>query len=339
VKTAIQAIEDLFDIPIYSTGPASQFEPLSEQNLILFYKSLLSIANSMSMLSSRRVTLTFRGDSDINLSYKLSSNRDLLSEDLLFDLYFFFGEKAKHFYEVKDDEIVNSKWMKEIEDYSEHTLDFIFDKIQRELKSKSKEIKEFKLAHPEFCDYFGGDNKERFISTLSEIPKYGRDYYLYFLHTAGWIGISQISFLVSTSLSYDAATNFGTDGNKQYVTYYIIPEPFDDFAVSHLRAKKYEPFLKEKGLPLYSGNTIHPSEREVAVKAALFPHFILGVRDVTENRFIANPHLFSRANQARSIIQGLDIDQSGFAAKLNLTSYKRGAETFLDGWYKTIRRA
>jgi len=68
----------------------------------------------------------------------------------------------------------------EVEDYSEHTLDFIFDKIQRELKSKSKEIKEFKLVHPEFCDYFGGDNKERFISTLSEIPKYGRDYYLYF---------------------------------------------------------------------------------------------------------------------------------------------------------------
>lgn len=291
------------------------------------------------MLSSRRVTLTFRGDSDINLSYKLSSNRDLLSEDLMFDLYFFFGEKAKHFYEVNDDEIVNSKWMKEIEDYSENTLDFIFDKIHRELKSKSKEIKEFKLAHPEFCDYFGGDNKGRFISTLSEIPKYGRDYYLYFLHTAGWIGISQISFLVSTSLSYDAATNFGTDGNKQYVTYYIIPEPFDDFAVSHLRAKKYEPFLKDKGLPLYSGKTIHPFEREVAVKAALFPHFILGVRDVTENRFIANPHLFSITNQARSIIHGLDIDQYGFTAKLNFTNFKRGTETFLDGWYKTIRRA
>lgn len=340
MKTAIRAIEDLFDIPIYSADPASQFEPLSGQNLSLFYKSLLSIVNSMSMsmLSSRRVTLTFRGDSDISLSKKLSSDRDLLSEDLMFDLYFFFGEKAKHFYEVKDDEIVNSKWMKEIEDYSENTLNFIFDKIKLELKSKSKDIKEFKLVHPEFCDYFGGDNKGRFISTLSEIPKYGRDYYLYFLHTAGWIDISRISFLVSTSLSYDAATKFGTDGNKQYVTYYIIPEPFDDFAVSHLRAKKYEPFLKDKGLPLYSGKTIHPAEREVAVKAALFPHFILGVRNVTENRFIANPHLFSRANQARSIIQGLDIDQSGFAEKLNCTNFKRGTETFLDGWYKTIRR-
>lgn len=339
MKTALQSIEDLFDIPIYSTGQASQLEPLSEQELSLFYKSLLSISNSMSTLSSRRVTLTFRGDSDVNLSYKLSSNRDQVSEDLLFDLYFFFGEKAKHFYEVTDGEIINSKWMKEIEDYSENTLDFIFDKIRHELKSKSKEIKEFKLAHPEFCGYFGGDNKERFISTLSEIPKYGRDYYLYFLHTAGWIDISRISFLVSTSQSYDVATNFGIDGNKQYVTYYIIPEPFDDFAVSHLRAKRYEPFLKDKGLPLYSGKTIHPSEREVAVKAALFPHFILGMRDVTENRFIANPHLFSRANKDRSIIQGLDIDQSGFAAKLNFTNFKRGTETFLDGWYKTIRRA
>jgi len=141
VKTAIQAIEDLFDIPIYSAGPASQFEPLSEQNLSLFYKSLLSIANSMSMLSSRRVTLTFRGDSDINLSYKLSSNRDLLSEDLLFDLYFFFGEKAKHFYEVKDDEIVNSKWMKEIEDYSEHTLDFILTKFSVSSSQNPKKLR------------------------------------------------------------------------------------------------------------------------------------------------------------------------------------------------------
>lgn len=339
MKTTLQAIEDLFDIPIYSIDTERTLELLSDDKLNFFHKTLLQVANSISMFPSRRVTLTFRGDSDVNLSRKLSSGYDPLSEDMIFDLYFLFGDKAKHFYEIRDDYIANSSWMKGIEDYCEKTFDFIFDKIRQELKSKSKDIKEFKLAHPEFSDFFLGNNKNKFIAVLSDVPKYGRDYYLYFLHTAGWIGLCEMSFLVSTSRSYNVATKFGVEGDKQYVTYYIIPEPFEEFAVSQSRSKKYEEFLTDGGLPIYKGKAIHPSEQEVAVKAALFPHFILGVRDVTENRFIANPHIFSGANATRSIIYGLYIDQSGFDFKLNLTNYKRGTETFLDGWYKTIRRA
>lgn len=339
MKSNLQAIEDLIKMPIYSIQSTSFLGELSEDQKQIFITSLVRVANSISLIDRRRITITFRGDSNRNLSYKLSSTNEPLSEDMMFDLYFYFGDKAKHFYARNNDAVNNSLVMKCIEDYCKATFEFIYDEISKALRSQDREIIDFMVTNTEFACFFNGKNKDIFIDCMSRLPKYGRDYYFYFLHTAGWKPFSEMSFLVSTSRNYDAAaTTFGLGGEKQYITYYLVPEPFENFAVSHTKTKKYESMLRDSGMPLYNGKTIYPNEQEIAIKGALLPNFILGVRDVTENRFIANPHLFTTINRKRSITSGLYIDQSDFMSRLCLTNYKSGTKTYLDGWYRTIHK-
>ena len=311
-------------------------EPLTDEQNSKFVEIIQIILVHLSKSDETRITLSFRGENHENLKSKLSREKNDMSEVMLTSLLFYFGDKAKHYYKIKESEVKKYRWIKNIEDYDQDTFNTIFKKIKDVLKSSKKEILEFNKNQPEFIKFFKEDNQEQFTSKLLYGDNLARDYYLYFLHTSGKIGIGEKSLFVSTSLSYDIAVKFSGEEGKRYVIYYLVPEPFENFAVSYMRAKHYEPWLKENGLPIYNGNAIYPLQHEVAVKGALFSHFILGIKMIGEDRFLANPHLFNERNSNEAILGGLYIDQRDFENRLHETKYIRGVCTYFDGIYQTI---
>lgn len=334
----IENLNKILDCSIETIQDSTFLDEVNDTQKITLTKSLIHISNNMCRPLGKHLTLTYRGENFGNLSSKLMSEQYTISEDKLVSLLFYFGDKAKHFYEIDDEEAKKSRWIKRIEDNEAETLGVIFNKIKDLLKNRNKKIVHFCEKNHEFKAYFTTGNKDHFITNLIEDMKYGRDYYLFLLHTAGKIGIGNKSLLVSTSRSYDVAERFSGDAGKRYVLYYVTPYPLKDYAVSHSLRKSYEYHLEKLGLPTYKGMSLYPDQNEVAIKGALFSHHILGLLVVDENRFIANPHLFKSPNSYDSFSSGLQFDQSNFSGELSDTSYKRGVGTFLDGHYHSIMR-
>jgi len=322
------------------TIQASTLEPLNENQKEKLDQIISIVSKHLSYTDEGRVTLTFRGVNRDHLTSKLSSKVTSLSDEKLFSLLFYFGDKAKQYYISEDTKASGLRWLQKIEDFSQETYSTIFEKIRYVLKSEKREVRTFCKQNKEFADFFLNDNNRSiFISSLIEETNFGRDYYLYFLHTAGEIGIrNNKSIFVSTSLSFDLAVKFSGNSGEGYVIYYIIPEPFENFAISYKRVQSYEPWLTAQSLPIYNGEALYPEQYEVAIKGALFSSFILGVRVIEKNRFIVNPYLFQEPNAIESILIGLYIDQTDFIKRLGETGYRRGVGIYLEGTYRTILR-
>jgi hypothetical protein len=84
---------------------------------------------------------------------------------------------------------------------------------------------------------------------------------------------------------------------------YIVPSPLCEWAVTHLSTLSYEKELEEKGLPLYKRTAIYPDEKEVAIKGGLFQDQILGIKNIQNDNFIVNPHIFESFNAPCSIVR------------------------------------
>ncbi|HJW18912.1 MAG TPA: hypothetical protein VJ499_17400, partial [Flavisolibacter sp.] len=284
--------------------------------------------------------LVFRGENFDNLASKLSSHKDEISEEKMLSLLFYFGDKAKHFYKNDDQKAGQSRWIKKIEDTSVESGVVIFEKIRTILRKNNPEIKEFNEYNPCFFNFFTKNENKAYFSDRIANDQYIRDYYLYFLHTAGKIGIGDKSLLVSTSRCYDVANHFSSNAGTRYIIYYVIPSPSHNFAVSHLfHPPKILCSVMHVDLPTFAGKSLYPAQNEVAIKGALFSHHILGVMAISpdnEEVFVANPHLFNKQNSHTSILRGLRIDQSDFYNKLKKTNYYRGVGTYLDGNYHTL---
>ncbi|HAS6646832.1 TPA: hypothetical protein I7259_24855 [Vibrio parahaemolyticus] len=283
-----------------------------------------------SLLSEHGSTIVFRGASRSHLLPILSNSPEEISEDKMVSLLFYFGEKAKHYYKVDDKEAFESRWVKSIEDKTAQSANVIFSKIRKVLKNKKVEVSKFKENNPQFADFFLGDSKELFVKTIKSDAKL-RDYYLYFLHTAGFIGIQDKTLLVSTSKKYSVTKNFINADESCYIICYVIPPEFSKYAISHdcIESDNYVRNISEE-LPLYGGYALYDDQFEVSVKGALFAHHILGILHLSEgeNVFYANPHLFLEANHPAAILNGLWFDQSDFEPKLKRSNYHRGVGLF-----------
>lgn len=290
--------------------------------------------------SCRRPLVTYRGVSRENLIEKLSKQGSHLSEEKLLSLLFYFGDKAKHYYNFDDVEAKSLRWLSRIEDISQTTCAEIFKRIRKVLRNNREEITRFIELNPSFCEYFNSpENRESFIGTLRNLGQGARDYYLYFLHSAGNIGLGKKSVLVSTSSSYDAASRFAGGGDgKGYVICYTIPRPIQNYAVTYRSMKKLEGPLVVRGLPTYKGVALYRDQKEYCVRGALFASNIFGVRVLGDSTFVVNPHLFSENNDACDMLHGLALDQSDFEGRLKETNYSRGVGTFFDGEFETIYR-
>ncbi|MEI6639258.1 MAG: hypothetical protein WCL46_06040 [Chlorobium sp.] len=320
-------LEELLTLNLETVQPSTFLEPLTTDQSTTFSNIILHLVVHTGNTSTRKANLVFRGESLENLSSKLSSKK--IDDKKIPELLFYFGDKAKDYYQNHDYEAKSLRLLQNIEDTNEITCKVIFEKIKAVLYSSKK----FRRSNKNFSSFFETetDNLSTFIAQLAGDQTI-RDYYLYLLHAKG---VSSV--LVSTSLSYDAALKFGAKSKKQCVIYYVVPEPIKNFAVSHLLMEEYEKELISRGMPTYKNKTLYPEEYEVAIRGALFSCFILGLRVDNWNKFIVNPHLFSKNNKYDSIITGLDIDQNDIATRLVDTGYKGGVCTQLDGRFKTLK--
>ncbi len=332
--TSKVTLEELLTSKLETIQVSTFLEPLTAPQTAMFKEIVTNLGVQADNTPDRKVSLVFRGDKLKNLANKLSTKGACLLDDKIPALLFYFGDKARQYYKDDDAAAKDLRWLTKIEDASEKTCSAIFENIQKVLAQP--DFREPSRSDKDFTAYFSANNLSTFTSQLVN-DHTARDYYLYFLHTAQ-INLGDNSFLVSTSLSYDVALEFSGGLPHGCVIYYVVPEPLEKFAVSHLRMQKYEPTLIGRGLPTYKGKTPYPQECEVAIRGALFSCFILGLRILSGNRFIVNPHLFSNANAVDSILEGLKIDQSDFEDRLNDTGYARGVGTRLDGNFHTIVR-
>lgn len=335
---ALNALEKIFKVDCKTIQKSSFLETLTKDQRTKLNCIVNRICYSLNS-PKKRVTLVFRGDNFKHLASKLSSNPNGIDQTKLFSLLFYFGDKAKHYYKHEDKKIAKSRWIKNIEDQSMESSKVIFNKIKKVLKSKNKVVLNFKKSNTLFVEYFAKKNIDSFATAIANNNRL-RDYYLFFLHVAGKIGVGEKSLLVSTSKCFDVARKFSGLQTTKFIIYYVIPHPINKFAVTHFSIGLSN-LLKTEGLPSYNGKTLYPAQHEIAIKGALFSHNMLGVMVETENKdciFAANPHLFSPENRVESILDGLYFDQDSFEKNLEKTGYYRGVGTFLDGEYFTIYR-
>lgn len=304
------------------------------------YRRTLDALAGRTFCSCRRPLVTYRGVSREHLIQKLSKQGSHLSEEKLLSLLFYFGDKAKHYYKFDDVEAASLRWLSRIEDMSQATCAKIFKKIRKVFKNNRAEIASFIERNRYFYEFFNSpENLEKFIGAVSSLGQGARDYYLYFLHSAGNIGLGDKSILVSTSSNYDTAQRFAGDGGNGYVICYIIPRPIEKYAVTYRSMERLEKPLMHQGLPTYKGDALYPNQKEYCVRGALFASHIFGVQVLDTSKFVVNPHLFSENNKAYDMLHGLKFDQSDFEGRLKETDYYRGVGTVFDGNFVTIDRA
>jgi len=281
--------------------------------------------------------VTYRGVSREHLVKKLSSNTEGMDENTMLSYLFYFGDKAKHYYKHNNSGAKSMIWLTSIEDMSKETCEKIFKKITSVLKKKKNaNITNFRAANPEFDPYFKApDNHNSFVHILCELGPVARNYYLCFLHTVGNTGLGDMSVLVSTTTSYETATNFAGEVINSYVIWYVIPMPIHNYAVNASSLNSIEETLLKKGLPIIE-KALYPEQMEYCVIGALFPSHILGVHIPKTSKFVVNPHLFNGANNACDMISSLKLDQEDFENRLEQTNYYRGVGTSFDGNFYTI---
>ena len=328
----MEALEQLKGCALKTIQDSDLVKPLLTAQRNKFVDTLAHLRQTLTD-DPQRAHLVYRGEKLTRLASRLSTKGDKLPRGLIPGLLFYFGDKARHFYEVDDCEAMKLRWLKMVEDCDESTCSAIFSGIVEILHCPK--YCHFRAANEEFTDYFMADNSAAFVSRIRD-DQHARDYYLYLLHTAGRSFLNGNTMLVSTTVSYSEAVEFSGGPPRGCIIYYVVPEPLEDHAVSHMRIRVYESELRAEGLPTYDNAALYPKQEEIAVRGALFAHRILGLRILKDNEFIVNPYLFEEGDSAERIIQGLKIDQRDFEKRLGGTSYARGVGTCLPGHYATI---
>lgn len=315
--------------------PSTFLEALTPDQKIKLKETI----NLLAANSKSGSKVVFRGGGHKHLLPILTKESNSIDERKLISLLFYFGEKAKHYYKLDNEEAENSRWIKNIEDCSEVTIGTIYEKIKKVLRNKRDVISEFKNNAPDFSEFFLGDNKDKFVELVKGREDL-RDYYLFFLHTAGKVGVDEKTILVSTSTSPKVPLEFFNDGEDNYVICYVIPPRLEDHSISHLSVlsnilvKNYS-----NKLPVYEGRSLYENQYEIAVKGALFSHNMLGIMKHSKEEgeiFFPNPHLFAEENSSLDILTGLYFDQSFFEARLEETGCHRGVGLAMNSQYYTI---
>ncbi|MFT6916578.1 MAG: hypothetical protein ACJAWL_002919 [Motiliproteus sp.] len=320
----------------------SDFTPLSteERMKFCFFKSYICEKDK-----EGEVLLLYRGEEQKNVRHRLFSDQSDFEAEDLFQRAFFFGEKARHFSVDHFDE--NREFLTGINDCSERTLEFIFERISNVINTQERRKQVLKNTSRKFRDYFNEPSNCRiFVESINnayteQTKLKARDYYLYWLHIAGSPGIRVETQLVSTSVERRVAIGFSKvnkNPKEKLMFHYFIPKPFHTHAIAPWVSDHHQWVITGCNLPTYKALGLYPRQREVAVKGALFPHFILGVELISEKKFVVNSHFHeideSDFEQVSKV--GFSIDQSDFAERIFDTGYIRWGQKDLNGnFYQT----
>ena len=310
--------------------------PRDDVARFLRFKSLLTEKSK-----EGSVLLLYRGDELSNIRNRLFQDQARATNQELYDRLFYIGEKARHFSVdlYNPDERL---YLTGINDCSGETVDFIFHRIGEVINAPSLISRVRKHTSERFRNYFlTQSNIQRFNEAFNsaynpELRLEMRDYYLYFLHVAGAAGIRAETSFVSTSFDKRVAVGFAFNARRRtglVVLHYFIPAPFEKFAIAPWIVGHHQKVVYACGLPTYKVYGLFPKQKEVSVKGALFPHFLIGVEVLEDKVFLVNSHLMrtDEADFEQVVKTGIPIDQRHFEERICDTGYIRWGQADLNG--------
>ena len=274
----------------------------------------------------------YRGESFKGLQKKLFSNNEDFSKSRLYERLFILGDKARFFFSENMQETSNRGWLTNINDRSTETFNYIFKRIANVLSTPKLGPRIQMSCSSKFLNFFGDQgNCEEFISLVETSTRDNeedrlklRDYYLYFLHVAGSAGIRKETMLVSTSLSVEISKDFsGKIDKDKLVLYGFIPQPYHNYLVSPWLASEYHNIASGNGLPTYQPNGLFPEQLEVSVKGAFFSCFMISVKQIENEDFVVNPHIFSILDYENASKYGIPVQQENFMDSILASGYRR----------------
>lgn len=283
----------------------------------------------------------YRGESLKGLRRKLFSNHEDFSKERLYERLFIVGDKARHFFMGNVADPKNRGWLTNINDCSPETFGFMFERIAKVVSTKNLELRIQQSCSSRFLSYFcERNNHENFTKSVETFTKDNdqdrlklRDYYLYFLHVAGSSGVREETMLVSTSLSVEVARGFSGKGEDGLILYGFIPQPYHNFLISPWLASEYHKIASDNGLPTYQPFGLFPEQLEISVKGALFSCFMIGVKQVENEDFVVNPHIFNIQHQDYKIAgkYGIPVQEKDFINSILASRYMRFISSDLQG--------
>lgn len=309
---------------------------LNLKNAFLDLRSFLAEQDKLG-----NILFLYRGEEQRNIRRRLTRGGMGVETSEVFQRAFYFGDKARHFsVDVIDG---NRDFLTGINDCSDETLSFIFARISNVLNEPKYSSRVRGNTSKEFRGFFQNQNNlSEFLYRMnecytSEVKLKARDYYLYFLHVAGASGVRKETMFVSTSIDKRVAHGFSRAGKHEesrITFHYFVPQPFHMHAIAPWVADHHQRIAYAVQLPTYKAMGLFPKQREVSVKGALFPHFMLGIELIDDQKFIVNSNFSEFDNSSdfdRVARQGFTIDQSEFHTRVFDTGYIRWGQTDLAG--------
>ncbi|MCB8942782.1 MAG: hypothetical protein H6658_03285 [Ardenticatenaceae bacterium] len=216
----------------------STTHPLTEEQATKFrnlHNTLREIHREGNLL------LLYRGEKYDNLTRKLFKNQDDSDAEELYRRIFFYGDKAKHFFLNPPNTSEARDYLRHVNDISVNTFRYIFERINQVINAPRRNLRNNtnEYSSTRFRDYFQNNHNQLiFLDTISDkdesIKLKVRDYYLFFLHVAGYTGLENDSLFVSTSTERRIARDFTrrVQDSGRLIYHYYIPRPYNKHAVA-----------------------------------------------------------------------------------------------------------
>lgn len=305
---------DIFDSVMIGNG--SPIEGMNEDKLCSF----------VGTLRTEKANIIFRGDKT-----EIFNSTDVL--EISYRI-FMLGPKAESFWKQRSRYLKKNICKNLIVDlYSEFKKAFTMECIKS--VNTKKHLKDFMNSEYDFVSYFKNENSADFYNKISGLPECDKqfvlDYYNAILHSMGHL-VHHGSYQISTTKSLEVAKDFASD--IIYIAWIPKENVHNRLAICLSNRELCNEKIFAFGLPTCKLPSVFPEQSEVCMKFGILPHFLLGF--IYEKKFVVNPNLFSTFKSfEKCVVEGFDVDQSGFNEVLGLTKYKR-SYVVCDGYYCEI---
>ena len=209
----------------------TQLEQINDRKS--FVKDKLFLLESRETIPSGRIV--YRGQKRSKMQTKLVRDNSDSSEKTFYNHLFYFGDKARYFYESKDPH----QGFKTVA--AEEDPDMLFLRMRKEIPYIKRKHSDSFLNHQVFFRFFEEErNKSVFFNALNKNKVFYR-YYNSFLHALGYRKY-YLSHYLSSSSSLKIAYGFASstkdyvpDNTDYLVLIYALPDPIlnNYFSIPH----------------------------------------------------------------------------------------------------------
>ena len=292
------------------------------------------------------IQICFRGENFRNLSEKLFNYNERSLTEFSSEFYrrcFMLGDKSKMHYMCNYNYNNPIPWSGEISKVRITDFDFIFSVMNYFVGIYNNE--EWKKTNSEFITFFSNNDNRAILMSKMESCNTSQllvliDYFFWYLHKANDDRFKMHSCYDSTTTEYQTCKKFAYmngEMNGPLAFLYYILKPINKLATCRETIYKAEMLLTDFQLPTLKTDINH-DEFELSVKGGLFPHFIIGIYEFNENRFVLNHNLFRTENRSINHVlkSGIKIDQTYFFNYLKKSNYHHGIALSSDNNFHRI---